>query len=110
MAAFTSKNGLTNYDLFTRLHCKCDFEFRNCLKKENNFISNRIGQTYFTVRNKCYKEESPIVKCEKYESRLYIMRCIQYRYDKTKPKKYQWFDLPFYNDNVDDLSDDYFYN
>ncbi|KAL1396449.1 hypothetical protein pipiens_010501 [Culex pipiens pipiens] len=57
------KYGLTNDDYFTRLHCKCDRDFQQCLKKINTTLSNRLGSFYFAVRDKCYKKQYPIVDC-----------------------------------------------
>lgn len=33
IASGEEKNGLKNDDFFTRLHCECDKEFKQCLKK-----------------------------------------------------------------------------
>lgn len=59
-----SKNGLKNTDYFTRLHCQCDKEFKQCLKKDNSKTGNEIGAFYFNVRDKCYKEQHQIADCD----------------------------------------------
>jgi secretory phospholipase A2 len=67
MASGEEKNGLKNDDLFTRLHCQCDKEFKHCLKGVNSRRGNFIGNFYFNVRDRCYKDQHPIVACdEKY--------------------------------------------
>lgn len=96
IASGETKYGLTNNDAFTRLHCRCDQEFNQCLIETHQQVSNKIGYTYFAVRNKCYKNEFPILECQKYETRFFLRRCVEYILDTSKPKSYQWFDLPFY--------------
>jgi secretory phospholipase A2 len=64
MAAGEEKNGLKNNDYFTRLHCQCDKEFKQCLQKVNSRRGNLIGNFYFNVRDRCYKEQHPIVSCD----------------------------------------------
>lgn len=97
LAAHETKYNLTNNDFFTRLHCDCDNEFYNCLHTINNNVSNKIGETYFSLRNKCYKDDYPIVDCIDYDNGLFLHRCINYILDESQSKRYQWFDLPLYN-------------
>lgn len=92
-----SKNKLTNTDFFTRLHCDCDREFYQCLHSINSSASNKVGKLYFTLRNKCYRDDYPIVECVEYDTALFIQRCYRYMLDKSMLKEYQWFDLPLYN-------------
>lgn len=33
--------------------------------------------------------------------RIFIRRCIKYTVDALLPRKWQWFDLPFYDDEHD---------
>lgn len=96
-----SKYNLTNDDPFTRLHCRCDSEFKSCLKTTNKDVSNKIGYMYFSVRDKCYMETYPAIECQSYETRFFLRRCAEYILDTSKPKVYQWFDLPFYGSKDD---------
>ena len=64
-----TKNGLKNSDYFTRLHCQCDKEFKECLKKDNSKTGNEIGAFYFNVRDKCYKEQHEIAECTKFHNK-----------------------------------------
>lgn len=58
------KHGLVNSDYFTRLHCMCDKEFKQCLRGANSRRGNYIGNFYFNVRDRCYKEQHPVVDCD----------------------------------------------
>lgn len=51
---FSLKHGLRNVNVITRLTCRCETEFENCLKRINSFASNFIGGVYFSVQQKCY--------------------------------------------------------
>lgn len=93
-----TKYNLTNADFFTRLNCGCDRRFRQCLRDINSTTSNRVGRIYFTLRNKCYFDDHPIVKCEAYDTDVFVKRCIQYQLDMEQPRRYQWFDTPLYRD------------
>ncbi|XP_055630650.1 phospholipase A2-like [Toxorhynchites rutilus septentrionalis] len=95
-----TKHGLKNDDYFTRLHCKCDRDFQQCLKKINTTLSNRLGGFYFAVRDKCYKKQYPIVDCGEMKNMLFLRRCVRYVHDSSKERQWQWFDLPFYDDNM----------
>ena len=97
LASGESRNNLTNTDYFTRLHCDCDKEFYECLHSLNSKASNRIGKIYFTLRNKCYRQDYPIVECSDYETTWFLRRCHRYVLDESKEKQYQWFDIPFFN-------------
>lgn len=44
IASGEEKNGLKNDDFFTRLHCECDKEFKQCLKKVTD---SRIHEDMF---------------------------------------------------------------
>lgn len=103
-----TKYNLTNRDMFTVLDCDCDNKFRDCLRKDNSKVSNAVGRMYFTARNHCYHNDYPIVRCEEYDTEVFLRRCIRYKLDETQSKRYQWFDLPLYNDKPerDALNDD----
>ncbi|PRD37886.1 UNVERIFIED_CONTAM: Phospholipase A2 [Trichonephila clavipes] len=63
-----TKYNLTNESRFTKLHCKCDDEFYDCLKKANTSISHTVGNLYFNVlKRTCYKLEHP-EKCSQYRT------------------------------------------
>lgn len=64
IASGEEKFGLKNDDYFTRLHCYCDKEFHSCLKSVDSKRGNYIGSFYFNVRDKCYKQQHPIVACD----------------------------------------------
>ncbi|KXJ80209.1 hypothetical protein RP20_CCG026198 [Aedes albopictus] len=100
IASGEEKYGLKNDDYFTRLHCKCDRDFQQCLKKINTTLSNRLGSFYFAVRDKCYKKQHPIVECGEKKNMLFLRRCTRYVLDSSKDRQWQWFDLPFYDDNM----------
>lgn len=62
---------------------------------------------YFTLRNHCYHDDKPIIKCDEYDDEIFLHRCIHYAFDESQPKRYQWFDLPLYyskseRDAIDD--------
>ncbi|GFS39049.1 phospholipase A2, partial [Nephila pilipes] len=62
------KYNLTNTSPFTKLHCKCDEQFYECLKTTNTSTSHTVGNLYFNVlRRSCYKLEYP-QKCAKYRT------------------------------------------
>lgn len=105
-----TKYNLTNRDYFTVLDCDCDSQFHSCLKKINSKESNRIGRMYFTLRNHCYHDDNPIIRCDEYDTEVFLHRCIHYILDDTQAKRYQWFDLPLYYDRNerDALDDDVF--
>lgn len=70
IASGEEKHGLKNNDFFTRLHCQCDKEFKQCLRHVNSKRGNFIGNFYFDVRDRCYKEQRPIVNCEEIHTKL----------------------------------------
>lgn len=102
IAAGQTAHNLTNDDYFTRLHCNCDKEFYKCLYTINTKLSNRIGYIYFLLRDRCYKEDFPIVECLDYETKLFVRRCDKYMLNESKSKLYQWFDLPLYHGKSND--------
>ncbi|CRL07447.1 CLUMA_CG020416, isoform A, partial [Clunio marinus] len=106
IASGEEKHGLKNDDYFTRLHCQCDKEFKQCLQSANSKRGNYIGNFYFNVRDRCYKEQHPIVECDEIHTKIFIRRCIRYTIDGMKAKTWQWFDLPFYDDEHDFQFDD----
>ncbi|CAO1301661.1 unnamed protein product [Diamesa hyperborea] len=106
IASGEEKFGLKNDDYFTRLHCYCDKEFHSCLKSVDSKRGNYIGSFYFNVRDKCYKQQHPIVACDETHTKIFIRRCVKYLVDVVKPKSFQWFDLPFFDDEDKDFQFD----
>uniref|UniRef100_A0A336MZ82 phospholipase A2 n=1 Tax=Culicoides sonorensis TaxID=179676 RepID=A0A336MZ82_CULSO len=76
------------------LNCKCDKELKDCLKQVNTKLSNSIGNIYFSVQQTCYKLEYPVVGCEDPKR-----PCLHYKVDTTSPKKWQFLDMPPFNDD-----------
>uniref|UniRef100_A0A182FKB8 Phospholipase A2 n=1 Tax=Anopheles albimanus TaxID=7167 RepID=A0A182FKB8_ANOAL len=95
-----TKYGLKNDDYFTRLHCKCDRDFQQCLHRVNTTFSNKLGNFYFTVRDQCYKKQHPIVDCAEHTNKIFLRRCVRYVLDTSRSDTWQWFDLPFYDGNM----------
>ncbi|KAB0792605.1 hypothetical protein PPYR_14564 [Photinus pyralis] len=91
-----TRHNLTNDAFYTRLVCDCDYDFYDCLKNVSSKVSNNVGLIYFNILGtQCFREDYPIVACIKYE---YTPRkkCVEYAYDTTQDKRYQWFDVPRY--------------
>lgn len=93
-------------------HCDCEANFRKCLHNLNTQLANDFVFVHYLNTTKCYAEDHPIVKCEKFESIFEpktqfqrspnsrelgnnCYRCIQYELNKSLPKQYQLFDLSF---------------
>lgn len=91
-----TKYNLTNTDYFTVLHCDCDKAFYKCLHQIDSKMSNHIGKMYFTLRNRCYRNDFPIVECAEYDTAVFVRRCMRYILDESQQIRYQWFDLPLY--------------
>ncbi|GIY90553.1 hypothetical protein CEXT_689771 [Caerostris extrusa] len=86
-----TKYNLTNKSPFTKLICKCDDDFYDCLSRVNSVTSNTIGNTYFNVlKRPCYELGYPkSKKCKKYRTFLKLT-CSEYEDDTSKGKSYQW--------------------
>ncbi|XP_072401464.1 phospholipase A2-like [Diabrotica undecimpunctata] len=94
IGGFQTKHGLTNPNFYTRLNCDCDNQFYDCLKSNNNMVSDQLGHIYFTaLGTKCFSYQYPISGCSKYTF-FPTMKCVSYQVDETKEKEYQWFDIP----------------
>nr|WLP01538.1 phospholipase A2-like protein [Androctonus crassicauda] len=90
---------LKNTDFFTKSHCDCDDDFQSCLKESNNSVSNLVGNLYFNILQvECFENEYPIIKCIR--SSGIRKRCLQYKLDRTKPKKYQFFDAKLFEGKI----------
>ncbi|KAG8232717.1 hypothetical protein J437_LFUL013310 [Ladona fulva] len=71
-------------------------KFYQCLKAAGTMTANQIGFAYFNmIETKCFKEDYPIIRCHQYSSAL-KHRCKVYQLDKSKPKIWEWFDVPIY--------------
>ncbi|KAH9419901.1 hypothetical protein DERP_001734, partial [Dermatophagoides pteronyssinus] len=58
LKAFRQGYGVFNFSFYSRLHCECDEDFYNCLKKSPNSYATMLGQFYFNVlRVQCLKED-----------------------------------------------------
>ncbi|KAL4703503.1 hypothetical protein ACJJTC_018087 [Scirpophaga incertulas] len=91
-----TKYNLTNKAFYTRLSCKCDVIFKNCLHQAKSSASSHIGNIYFNViGTKCFRKDYPVVGCKKRGGWL-KKKCLIPNYDTTGDKKYQWFDVPNY--------------
>lgn len=96
------KYGLRNSRSITVLHCRCDKEFRDCLRRIGSGWADTVGRMYFYYQSHCYKSEHPIVACKRYSRSIVVRnRCTSYIFDLNRPVMYQWFDLPFYNEDED---------
>lgn len=97
ISAGETKYDLTNDGKFSIMNCECEREFKKCLRNsDDKIVSRKIGFLYFTLRNRCFKKEYPIIKCTSYEKGLFEKRCVRYDVNVTQPKLYQWFDIPFF--------------
>nr|AZL90156.1 phospholipase 2 [Spodoptera exigua] len=88
-----TKHNLTNDAFYTRLSCACDEKFLTCLRSANTKVARYIGLIYFDgLQTKCYREDYPVIKCIK-KGGWFKTKCVQYSYDKSGEKIYQWFDV-----------------
>ncbi|KAK4872448.1 hypothetical protein RN001_014477 [Aquatica leii] len=91
-----TKHNLTNSAFYTRLKCQCDEDFNACLKKGNTRASNQVGYLYFNaLGTQCFREDYPVISCVRYTITP-KRKCLEYEYDTTKEKIYQWFDVQIY--------------
>lgn len=85
-----SKYGLSNNTPYTKLHCDCDEEFRECLKNASNTVSSIVGRLFFDVsKPRCYRLDYP---AECWDRDSSTERCLNYTYDTTQAKIWQYFD------------------
>lgn len=71
-----------------------------CLHRINSILSNKIGELYFSLHRRCYRNDYSILDCHEYDSRSSDdtqRRCVRYLLLLQTPIQSQWFDLPFYN-------------
>lgn len=98
-------------------HCECENKFHECLIETDNIQVKGFENKYFMKTAKCYSVDHPVIKCEQYKCHYQpnttynqyprghiseAVRCTQYELDKSKPKIYQTFNLPFYYNNWDE--------
>ncbi|XP_039752201.1 phospholipase A2-like isoform X2 [Pararge aegeria] len=94
IAAGDTKFNLTNNSYYTRLSCDCDESFRRCLLKADTKSSTTIGYMYFNVvGTRCYRKDYLTTGC-KVQGGWLNTKCVEYSYDKSSVKTYQWFDVP----------------
>ncbi|KAJ8712763.1 hypothetical protein PYW08_008067 [Mythimna loreyi] len=90
--------GATNYDLtnpafYTRWDCGCDDLFYSCLKASDTSTAKYIGVIYFNILNtQCFRKYYPVTGCIK-RGGWFKSKCLEYSYNKTVNRKYQWFDV-----------------
>ncbi|KAJ8711109.1 hypothetical protein PYW07_008351 [Mythimna separata] len=88
-----SKHNLTNESFYTRLNCSCDDKFHDCLKSSNTKTAKYIGVIYFnTLQTKCFRKDYPTTECIK-KGGWFKTKCLEYAYNTTEDKQYQWFDV-----------------
>ncbi|XP_017092609.2 phospholipase A2 [Drosophila bipectinata] len=87
----------TNTDWFPILKCTCEQEFINCLQAVNTMTSNTLGRIYYGTRSKCFAMGYPTNGCKQYQTGTLRSRCILYHVEKSKPKIWQFYDMPFYS-------------
>ncbi|XP_047033196.1 phospholipase A2-like [Helicoverpa zea] len=89
-----TKYDLTNDGFYTRSSCKCDSQFLKCLRTANTMTATEVGIIYSNLpQAKCFKEDYPVTGCKKRGGFLNT-KCLEYSYDNTGEKTYQWFDVP----------------
>lgn len=79
------------------LPCKCERLFMSCLKKVNTMFATAMGNGYDMYRHSCYDYAHPIKKCKRTQTIPEgFSRCVKYEFDKTKPKIWQFFYVPYF--------------
>lgn len=69
----------------------------SCLKEVNNTLATAMGNGYDMIRDTCYDRVHPIKKCIKHQKIPEgFSRCVEYEYDKKKPKIWQFLYVPFF--------------
>lgn len=91
LAPGETRNNLTNESRFTKLCCRCDDEFYNCLQNANSLAANAIGNMYFNIlKRECYAVDHPFTKTCKNHLTLLKITCLEYERNTTAPKILQW--------------------
>ncbi|XP_064620909.1 phospholipase A2-like [Lineus longissimus] len=61
--AFATKYGVFNHLPYNILHCDCDELFLDCLKNNNDQVSNSVGQIFFNfIRVPCFKDNGKLYR------------------------------------------------
>ncbi|KAK3083102.1 hypothetical protein FSP39_014024 [Pinctada imbricata] len=96
---FSFKYHYFNYRFHAVLHCKCDEEFRNCLKQSLSKNANLVGRIYFNIMgSKCLVlRESDV--CHRYS---WWGTCLEYRKHTVAHVKSQ----KYFDHVVDDVSEE----
>lgn len=93
------KYGLRNDGQYERRSCECESEFRRCTREKSLRRENCYAERYFDTRASCFREEYPVVRCRIFQTiNVPVSRCTSYKYDTSKPKAYQWLDMPYFED------------
>lgn len=96
-----TKYNLTNPRTLTSVLCSCDIRFRKCLKKvislPERVFAWAVGWGYFNYfHQQCFNKSHPATCSRYYKNTIFGKRCKKYKFDKKKPKLYQWFDSPMW--------------
>ncbi|XP_022697532.1 uncharacterized protein LOC111265270 [Varroa jacobsoni] len=77
LKAFRRGHGLVNFSLYTKSHCACDNDFRNCLMDSQSHSASAIGNMYFNVlRVPCLQEVDESRSFCKSESGVVSKECL----------------------------------
>lgn len=107
-------------------HCDCEREFSECIQKVKALESDLIafGHGYSINTPKCFTNDYPIDECVKFQyffqplakfnrrpsqNAVISIRCVQYKFDVSKPKSFQLLDLPFSIIGLDDVQIDFIF-
>lgn len=89
-------------------HCECVDSFYTCLNNLNTTISNEFVFIHSINTTKCFLNDHPIIKCNKFETysdlqlfklsnfderEKYFKRCIKYELDQNRTEEMQIFDV-----------------
>lgn len=104
IAAFQSKYGIRNTNLYTMTHCKDDRKFYGCLLNDSSVPSVAVGKIFFNIlRTNCFDYTFPkkCVQNNAFYIPLVTEKCKQYKLDPAQPKEWQTFSPPnFWKDYV----------
>ncbi|XP_045539319.1 phospholipase A2-like [Papilio machaon] len=79
--------------------CKCDQMLHECLRSVHNITAMETGVWFYdAIGMKCYKKDYPVIRCKK-RGGWFKSKCIEYVFNTTAERRYQWFDVPSYYTN-----------
>lgn len=97
IAAFETKHGIRNTNLYTMTHCKGDRKFYGCLLNDSSVPSVAVGKIFFNIlRTTCFDYTYPkkCVQNNAFYIPLLTEKCREYRLDPAEPKQWQTFSPP----------------